>query len=193
MERLRSLRTPTDRGPAFLVTGNESPERVEAQADAPSGFLAFGRPGEFSFGNGPIASPGDLSGCGTWRPETRKPRGSLGRNLNPLGTLVHSVSGRGPNSDWRLAIGRSRWRGAIRRSLTVRRPPLLVSEKSLRVVRPAARTTARRSRRIPVRSSDRPRCPQFPNGSEYPAPRFRRGFRRSAPSARVRRRVSPVA
>ena len=31
---------------------------------------------------------------------TRKSRGSLDRSLNPLGTLVHSVSGRGPNSEW---------------------------------------------------------------------------------------------
>jgi hypothetical protein len=62
-------------------------------------------------------------------PETRKPRGSLGRSLNPLGTLAQSVSGRGPNSDRSLASDRSLWRGAIRRSLTVRRPPLLVSEK----------------------------------------------------------------
>ena len=91
---------------------------------------------------------------------TRKSRGSLGRNLNPLGTLVRSVSSRGPNSERRLAAGRSQRRCAIRKSRH------LVSETTLRVVRPAVRRTARRSRRIPVRSPVRPGALGFPMAPE---------------------------
>lgn len=92
-------------------------------------------------------------------PETRKPRGSLGRSLDPLGTLAHSVSGRGPNSEWSSC----RWP----------RPPAgcdpKIAPSRLRDGSASRETrhpgTARRSRRIPVRSSESPRCPRSPDGS----------------------------
>jgi hypothetical protein len=93
------------------------------------------------------------------RSRTRKSRGSLGRSLNPLGTLAQSVSGRGPDSEWSfLPLAEASGRVAIRRSLF----PSPGSSASRETRRPG---TARRSRRIPVRRSERPRCPRFPDDS----------------------------
>jgi hypothetical protein len=100
-------------------------------------------------------------GLGTHK--TRKSRGSLGRSLNPLGTLAHPVSGRGPDSAWSsLPMAEAAGRCAIRRS----RPPRLRKDLASRETRRSV--TARRSRRIPVRSPDRPWLPRFPGGSRFP-------------------------
>ena len=74
-------------------------------------------------------------------------------------------SGVGPGTQLRMeflpmaeAVGRCAIRGS--------RPPRLREDLASRDTRRSV--TARRSRRIPVRSSDRPWCPQFPGGSRFP-------------------------
>jgi hypothetical protein len=74
-------------------------------------------------------------------------------------------SGVGPGTQLRmefLPMAEAAGRCAIRRS----RPPRLRKDLASRETRRSV--TARRSQRIPVRSSDRPWLPRFPGGSRFP-------------------------
>ena len=92
------------------------------------------------------------------RSRTRKSRGSLGRSLNPLGTLATRCRAGDPTP------------GGV--SCRWPKPPAgcdpKIAPRRLRKGLAGRETrhpgTARRSRGIPVRSSERPRCPRSPDG-----------------------------
>ena len=116
-------------------------------------------------------NPSRLQGRRQGHPPTRKSRGSLGRSLNPLGTLVHSVSGRGPNSDWRCAFDRS-----LRRCGPKTADGPKTASPRLREVL-ANRETRRSDYRSTIPKDPRPifRPSSVPSVSQWhrvPAPRF---------------------
>ncbi len=110
--------------------------------------------------------------------KTRRPRGSIGRSLNPLGALdpcgvrpgtqLHSGVSPGPKPR-RALTGLTPIRRPVRSG--DRSPPL---PGRLRIRRSAGQLTARRSRRIPVR----------PVGHPYRGGSSRSGFRLSVPTVR---------
>jgi hypothetical protein len=98
-----------------------------------------------------------------WLPANEKvprepwPKPQPSRDSRPFGV--------GPGTQLRmefLPMAEAAGRCAIRRS----RPPRLREDLASRETRRSV--TARRSRRIPVRSPDRPWRPQFPGGSRFP-------------------------
>lgn len=120
--------------------------------------------------------------------QTRRPRGSIGRSLNPLGALVPIGVGPGTQLRSEVVDGRSLRRaiaGEPRSEDRCDPVTALPVSREVRIRRSAGRPTARRSRKIPVRSPDHPehsvsRCSGHPHCGDS----SRHGFHRSVPTVR---------
>jgi hypothetical protein len=121
-------------------------------------------------------------------PTTRRPRGSIGRSLNPLGALAPIGVGPGTQLRSEVVDGRSLRRAPTGKPRSEDRCDSVTAlpvSREVRIRRSAGRRAARRSRRIPVRSPDHPehsvsRC----SGHPYRGDSSRLGFRRSVPTVR---------
>jgi hypothetical protein len=152
----------------------------------------------------PPSLGGEMLACAHWGENARRPRGSIGRSLNPLGALVPIGVGPGTQLRSEVVDGRS-----LRRALTGkprsedRSDPVtaLPVSREVRIRRSAGRQAARRSLEIPVRSPDRPEL-RFPDpqgtrpvgilpGSAFADPYPLSGSLRVSPAASGKSRPRP--